>query len=151
LRSAVATSSSRPETAVQRMFDRIALGEPIHLDALGRDELAAVLTVYEWLNGIVPGLPDKTAVQRTLARFDWFAPMRRLIDTGFVDRETELEQVDRYIGLPIEKPATDRETKPPIADKPTTGLDVTAYSPGASPPLFVFGPGGVGKSTVLAQ
>ena len=105
------------------MFERVVDREPIALSELSRDEVAALITVLDWVEDILDGLPEKTAVRSALAKADLLAPMRRLAGRGFVGRQRELGQLDDYVFAGSPPPA----------------------------PLFVFGPGGVGKSTLLAR
>jgi len=123
MRRALDANPSRPDTFVQRMFERVVDGEPIALSDLSRDEIAALITVLEWVEDILDGLPEKTAVRSALAKADLLAPMRRLAGRGFVGRQRELGQLNDYVFAGSPPPA----------------------------PLFVFGPGGVGKSTLLAR
>jgi hypothetical protein len=122
MRSALEANPVRPDTPVQRMFERVVDGGPIELARLSRDELAALSTVVDWTVGILDSLPEKAAIRSALARVDLLAPMHRLAGQGFVNRHHELEQLERYV----------------FGEKPQA-------------PLFMFGPGGVGKSTLLAR
>ena len=122
MRSALKANSTRLRTPVQRMFERVVAIARVDLRSLSRDELAALFTVLEWTDGILDRLPDRAEIQRTLTRVDLLAPMRRLADQTFVNRVGELAQLKAYVLGP-----------PPPA------------------PLFVFGPGGVGKSTLMSR
>jgi GTPase SAR1 family protein len=122
IKEALEANPSRPDTPVQRMFERVVDGATTELARLTRDELAALITVIDWTAGILNNLAEKGAVGSALARADLLAPMRRLAERGFVNRQSELEQLQQYV----------------FGDKQQA-------------PLFVFGPGGVGKSTLLAR
>lgn len=122
MQQALDANPSRPNTPVQRMFERVLVGVPIALSQLSRDEVAGLITVLDWVEDILDGLPERMAVRSALARADLLAPMQRLAGRGFVGRQRELQQLDDYVFADLE----------PLA------------------PLFVFGPGGVGKSTLLA-
>ncbi len=104
------------------MFDRVLAPAQIDLAKLGRDDLASLFTVLEWTAGILDGLPSRSDIERTLTRVDLLAPMQRLAGTTFVNRVSELSQLTAFV-----------------------------YGPPQSAPLFVYGPGGVGKSTLISQ
>lgn len=123
MRDALDANPDRPDTPVQRMFERVVDGEDVPLADLPRDELAALITVVGWLERIVEPLPDEAAVQSALVKSDLLAPMQRLAGRGFVDRQNPLAQIDAY--------AFD-DAHPSV-------------------PLFIFGPGGIGKSALLAK
>ena len=118
---ALQATARRPKTPAQRMFEEVISGEALDLAALSRDELAALITVLDWTDGILDDLPDRQSVLWQLARADLLAPMYRLLRDGFVNRERELKRLAQY-----------------------ARSDVLT-------PLFVFGSGGVGKSTLLAR
>lgn len=122
MNTALAANPLRDDSALQHAFERVLRPEPLALETLSRDELASLHTVHEWLVDILDELPDPAAIGKLLRRNDLLAPMRRLTAGGFVGREQELAQLDRFVTGP-----------PPDA------------------PLFVHGPGGVGKSTLLAR
>ncbi|MBV5275724.1 MAG: ATP-binding protein [Lamprocystis purpurea] len=122
MKAALAANRRDDDSALQRAFERVLQPEPIALETLSRDELASLHTVHGWLVDILDGLPDPAAIDKMLNRKDLLAPMHRLTATGVVGREQELARLDRFVAGP-----------PPVA------------------PLFVHGPGGVGKSTLLAR
>lgn len=109
-------------SAAQRMFERTVRRQPLELPLLPREDLAALFTVSDWLEGILEGLPAPADVRRALARADLTAPMRRLAGSVFVNRDREMRQLEEF-----------------------------AFTPKTPAPLFLFGPGGVGKSTLLAR
>jgi hypothetical protein len=123
MRQALDANPSRIFTPIQRMFERLVDREPLDLSALPREEIAALITTLDWVQDILNDLPDKSDVRLALAKADLLEPMRRLTGSGFVGRQRELEQLDDYVFA---------ESPPPA-------------------PLFVFGPGGVGKSTLFAR
>jgi hypothetical protein len=112
----------RPDTALQAMFERVIGGQPIALEQLPREGLAALFTVREWVHDLVPGVPDADSLRRALTKYDLTAPLQRLVSDGFIDRDQELHQLTQYV------------SGPPM-----------------DTPLFIFGPGGVGKSTLMAR
>lgn len=122
MKAALNVNQRRPEGALQRAFERVLEPGPITLDDLLRDDLAALLTVHGWVDGVLDGVPDPAAILKALRRTDLLAPMHRLTSSGFVGRDDEMQKLAAFVFGPQ-----------PIA------------------PLFVFGPGGVGKSTLMAR
>lgn len=122
MKSALDANPMRDDNPLQRTFERVLERNPIALDELSRDDLASLLTVHSWLEGIIDGLPEPASIRKALRRNDLLSPMRRLTARGFVGREQELARLNRF---------------------------VMGLAPDA--PLFVHGPGGVGKSTLLAH
>jgi hypothetical protein len=122
MNEALAANSRRPDTPLQRMWEQILGTSPIILDSLSREELAALVTATDWVEGILDLLPDKAAILDAIRRLDLLAPMRRLAGEGFVGRQIELAQLGSYL-----------------------------LSPKSRAPLYVFGSGGIGKSTLMAR
>ena len=122
MKKAVEANPARPVTVFQKVFEQLLEEQAIELDQLSRDELAGLLEVLEWVEDILDGLPQRTAVSAALARTDLLSPMERLAGHGFVGREAELARLSAYV-----------------------------FESTSDAPLFVFGTGGVGKSTLLAR
>lgn len=122
MRKALAANPTRRPTPVQRLFEAVLAGDALDVARLTRGDLAALLTVLDWLEGIVAPLPGRQAVRDALDRADALAPMERLVAGGFVNREAQLAQLHDYV-----------------------------MRSGSAVPLVVFGPGGMGKSTLLAR
>jgi hypothetical protein len=114
----------RPDLPVQCMFEQVLEGRPVEPAALSRTDLAALITLHDWLDGVLDVLPPKPEILRAIARDDVTAPMRRLVAEGFLGRDEELQWLRRHL---------------------------LGHGPSAPPPMFVHGPGGIGKSTLLAR
>ncbi|MEQ1784167.1 MAG: AAA family ATPase, partial [Hyphomonadaceae bacterium] len=85
------------------------------------DTLRALLTAIGWLDGVVTPLPDPGQLRESLERATLLAPFQHLTRGFFAGREKEL-------------------------------ADLTAYcEAGPGLPLFIHGPGGMGKSALLAR
>src|SRR3989442_9094160 len=122
MRRALNANPDRPQTPVQRMFEQLVDGTSSALPE-SRDDLAGLVTAVEWVEDILDGLPEATAVRSALAKADLLDPMRRLASAGVFGRKHELKRLGEYV----------------------------LGAPGPQSPLFVFGPGGMGKSTLLAR
>jgi tetratricopeptide (TPR) repeat protein len=139
---ALAANPNRRRNVVQRMLEALIAGQRLDPARLSRDELVALTTVISWLEGIIDGLPDLGALQRRLVHEDLLEPLHRLAGATFVDRESSLDQLRDYVGV-----------------IPSTGVvgrlrryAVQAwYSLAERPPLFVHGPGGIGKSALISR
>ena len=126
-----------PDSALQRMLDTAIQGRPVDTDALDEDELVAALHVGRWCAaagslGAVPDLVpagfDRERVAGRLALIETIRPIREITADGCVGREAERDRLRRHV-----------ETSGP----PLSLIDY--------PALLVYGIGGVGKSTLVAQ
>ncbi|MGW5847290.1 AAA family ATPase [Streptomyces sp. NPDC055254] len=115
-------------------------GTPPDLALLGADELPHVLQAVLWLAEIpgATGIPPAAEVQRLLERTRLLHPLERLVHGAFQGRTGELAELRAYIGLP---PEGHGAASPVAVDGPGP----------SAPPVLVHGPGGVGKSTLLAK
>jgi tetratricopeptide (TPR) repeat protein len=126
----------------ERMFDTVLHDAPIDLARLSRDELASLVLVCEWVRGILAGLPDDAAMRARLAFEKTLSPLRQLVGTHFVGRHAELAYLEDYVGiLPVDS----------VTRKGQRALRSALRTLKSRPPLMVYGPGGVGKSSLLAQ
>ncbi|MGX8904350.1 AAA family ATPase [Streptomyces netropsis] len=120
-------------------------GEPPPLGEQDAQELADTLQAVLWLSEIpgITGLPDIGQVQHALERARILQPLERLVRDSFQGRARELDELRAYVGVPTE--ATRARTE-------QDGRSIT-YITGRvrEPPLVIHGPGGIGKSTLLAK
>ncbi|GGU73675.1 hypothetical protein GCM10010211_44580 [Streptomyces albospinus] len=109
------------------------------------EELADTLQAVLWLSQVpdVRGLPDPGELQSALERARLLDPLERLVRAPFQGRGRELDQLRSYVGLPAGYAAARRE--------PAGRLLSTGAHSAPAPPLVIHGPGGMGKSTLLAK
>jgi hypothetical protein len=123
MRAALGANPDASATMLQLMFEMLIRGDPIEPSRLDRDEIAALVTAAEWLDGILDELPSPQKLRRELARADLLAPLRRLVQDGVFGRTVERGRIKQHFELALD----------------------------FCPPLFVHGPGGSGKSTLVAR
>lgn len=125
------------ESALQRMLDTALAGQPVDPDALTQDELVAALHVARWCTaaGSLGGRPDllpagfdREQLDGRLALLETTRPIREITRDGCVGRQAERDRLRRHVE----------------AGAPYTNLI-------QHPALLVYGVGGVGKSTLVAQ
>jgi cellulose synthase operon protein C len=126
---------------VQRMLSAYATRSAPPLDAQPYEDLLATAQVTAWLRGIVPETPDPQEVRDQLAIAETLAPLRRLVGSSFRGRTDVLERLHDYADI-----------LPPDSRVRAIRRHLRRFaSLGENPPLVLHGPGGVGKSTVLAK
>ncbi len=114
---------------VQQMFAAYLTGQATALQEQNTAQLTATLQAVEWLQGIVPDLPQHAEVVDRL-EFAQFLEQFRQVTEHFQGREAELAQLAEFtFAAPGSR---------------------SAYSERGRP-LVVTGPGGVGKSTLVAK
>lgn len=111
-----------PDHPTQRAFRALLEGDATALASQDPVELAALAEALAWVDGILPGLPDPAGINDRLSRARLLAPLRRLVGEHFAGREDILAQIADHLHLAPEGTV-----------------------------LMLQGPGGVGKSTVLAK
>ena len=121
---ALERTANRPEDRMQKLFEAILhrTAPSIHEQSL--QELRCTLQIIDWLKGteLVAELPSNADVLATIAWEELMEPFRDLVKDGFFGRTEELG----YLQDIVDSPAQDS-------------------------PLLIHGPGGVGKSTLLAE
>ncbi|MDT0353915.1 AAA family ATPase [Pseudonocardia charpentierae] len=130
------TETEPLHSALQRMLDEAVYGRAVNPDILDEDELIAVLHVGRWcaVAGSLGGVPDLAPpgfdherAEGRLALIETLRPVQESTADGCVGREAERERLRKHIDDPGGSALADR------------------------PALLVYGIGGVGKSTLVAQ
>ena len=120
--------ADRPQNRTQRAFETLISrpdAVPGVLAGHDTDAISGLLEAMAWVARaphLQQGLPDRDSVQRALSDARRMAPLRRLMGDHFSGRHDVLDRMQAYLDAP-------------------EGQDV----------LFIHGPGGIGKSTVLAK
>lgn len=141
LHEALEANPSRPEDALQRMLEAYILESAPPLGEQTHEQLRATLQISEWLSGRVEGLPAPDEVNRRMEAEGLFATFRFLVGDHFRGREAELARLSDYVGIQEASSAFESLRR---GVRRIRGLR-------EKPPLFIYGPGGTGKSTLLAK
>lgn len=143
LKKALLETQGRPShDPLQQALDRIIQGDPIDSLASTQPGLYALHTASTWLDGLIDGLPEPTVIAHWLRREELLQPHRLLTDGVFVGREDELDDLRSY----VQELRASRRWKQVLGSAWNVARRVLDQ-----PPLVIFGPGGVGKSTLVAQ
>jgi WD40 repeat protein len=150
MRAALAANPDRLRTPGQQLLETAIEGRVPPLDTLDREQLTVLQSVLPWLQGLVEGLPTIDVLALKVARAELLHPFEQLTGSWFVARQAELARLADHVGiLPISGSAGALEG---VAQFGRRLAALAARSLGRSArPLFVYGPGGIGKSTLLAR
>jgi hypothetical protein len=128
--------------SLQLQLERYLLNVEIPLDEQPPEQLDETLQIVTWLEGALPNLPPIEQVQGRLARRSFVAPFESLAgDAVFRGRRKELDQLRSFIGV-LAPDALLTRVKSWASDW---------VRPNAMPALSISGPGGVGKSALVAR
>ncbi len=119
------------EDITNKVLYQLASNTLPEITELTKEEITSCLIVYDWLDGIIK-LPPKDELAAQKDRLEIRSILEHLSGDAFVGREDELEQLQNYIKLKnyqYEKKVDTEDEKP----------------------LLLYGPGGMGKSTLLAK
>jgi hypothetical protein len=145
LMEALRTNPKMDSSATQRIFERclnLSVERPYFLQTL--ENAAAALEVSYWLQPIEQlrgRLPTSDSLRQFIAREQLLEPFRTLVGGHFAGRTAELNALSDYVGVLESSSLT----------KGAVRRFEEVFSLVKSPPLFLLGPGGVGKSTLIAQ
>lgn len=127
---------------LQRQLERYLFNSALSIEEQLPEELDETLQIVTWLEGVLDNLPAARDVQARLTFRRFFEPFESLAgDAIFRGRRAELDQLRSYIGV-LEPVALLRR----LAER---ALRWT--KPNATPALSISGPGGVGKSALVAR
>src|SRR4051794_1616525 len=139
---ALAANPDERQGPVQAQLEAYLLDSARSLESQTLDELDATLQVAVWLRDTVTGMPDPIAIQARAAYRRLLQPFEVLADDGvFEGRRRELDRLRAYVGV---VPPADLLRR--IQSKAVRWL-----SGPPSPVLNIHGPGGVGKSALVAR
>jgi len=137
IKAALECNPHRVKDSVQRTFEDYLFHRATPMQEQDVQQLLVTLQVSEWLNGLVPEVPDPNLVRGLIETENLLAPFRFLVGDTFRGRQAELKRLSEYVGV-IETGTVVKRS-----------LD---YFFGRSVKLLVInGPGGIGKSTLLSK
>lgn len=136
-------ANERPDDPIQTALDACLLGKAAPLEAQTLEQLAATYLATTWLRAAgFEALPAPEAIARRTDRLRLLQPFEHLAsDDQFRGRVSELQQLRTYAGV-----------LPPgsLIESARRTLE-TIFDWSKKPPLLISGPGGVGKSALVAR
>jgi len=145
IQSALDSNPKRSRSISQTVFESYLLNHTASITENDfPDGARALLEVTDWLDGIpefTQVLPSMASVKHRLARWQFLQPFRELVGSYFAGRAEELSRLADYVGVFESAHLSE-----------SIGRTVEyIFSIQERPPLFVNGPGGCGKSTLIAK
>ncbi len=139
---ALAAVPADPQDLGRAMAQAYLTGTAPPVEEQTVDQLHGSLLVIEWLAplGLSLSLPDAGSVRGRVALATLMEPLRALVGDHFVGRQAELDRLNKYVGVPPGGSVRRRAWR--IAN-------VLRFS--EKPPMVIHGPGGMGKSTLVAR
>jgi len=125
-------------TVLQEVFDQFLARSYSAADSEDVQQLEAALQAATWLESYTAGAVSIEAIKRRLAIRRLLHPMERLTQ-GFMGRTAELDKLRRFVGV------LDPHSRIEAVARFLTSFHATRN------PLMLYGIGGIGKSTLLAE
>ncbi|MGH8825221.1 MAG: Rab family GTPase [Jiangellaceae bacterium] len=147
LRMLEANVHAGPELSTERAALTYLRGQPPDVESADVDTLCHVREAVGWLS-LVPrmtALPAEDDLARLLESRRLLEPLKSLLRHQFEGRTRELERLRAHVGLLAATTWRGRVTGYRRTLSGRAGRDRTPL------PLVVFGPGGIGKSTLVAR
>ena len=126
-------------TTLQQVFDEYLQGNYSAGEADDLQRLEAALQITTWLEPFAIGAPNTAGIERRLSIRRLLYPMERLT-SGFMGRTSELATLRSFVGV-----------LDPQSRAEAVGRFLSSLANLKSSPLMLYGIGGVGKSTLLAE
>jgi cellulose synthase operon protein C len=144
IQRALKANPERPSDPTQRAIEKLAQSPPkLGLKGLALQELLGLERAVEWFEGVPDAsLPNRTNILAQIEREKLLEPMRRLAGAEFVGRQKEFARLRRYV---------DHLPSAGIWEGVARVSDRLLHIFVDRPPLMIYGPGGVGKSTLVAH
>lgn len=145
IQRAIDANPVRPTDQVQSIFEAYVKGTAPPLETQDLEQLAATFEVAQWLDGLPVALgsplPDVDAIRSHSDYLTFLQPFEDLAGKNFAGREKELTMLRNYVGV---LPPGSLLTGVVRAARRVLNLL-------EKPPLVIHGPGGVGKSALIAR
>lgn len=148
VKEALDANPDRDRGALQRMLEGYLLGVAPRLERQSLADLQATQTVIEWLEGLSDTrrgpalvLPSSSSVRDRVEYETLLGPFRALVGDHFAGRAKELAQLADYVGVLEASGVLESALR----------MVRRATSLREEPPLSIHGPGGIGKSTLVAK
>jgi hypothetical protein len=142
VREVLENIKDHPEDDLQRALVQWLIGTPTPLEEQSLEALGASFQVCEWLRQAgFEELPDKESIQRQIDWLTLLQPFEHLAGEFFRGRVAELQTLRDYVGV----------LPPGSAFGATRRFVEEIFNFKDKPPLIIYGPGGVGKSTLVAK
>jgi tetratricopeptide (TPR) repeat protein len=144
IQQALNANPDRPDNPTQRALEELARSsrKPT-LKGRTLEELLGFERAVDWLDGALDNqLPTRSEILARIERQKFLEPMQRLAGSEFVGRKSELAQLRRYL---------DHLPSAGFLERVQRASDRILYTFVNRPPLVIHGPGGVGKSTLVAH
>jgi hypothetical protein len=139
MREALAANPHRVNDPLQRALEACITGSEVPTENL--DAARASVQAVLWLSGILDDLPDPAGLRRQVDFLALVEPLQRLVGGHIRGRRAELAQLADYVGVP------DPQRHAASAARSMLRM----WSPSERRPLMISGPGGVGKSALVAR
>lgn len=137
-----ANPTGRPETVLQKVLELYINEAPVPIfDLLPQEQLAAHLQAVRWLESTSLNLPSTSAIQDAIDQREVPAVFSKMAGKNFVGREEELAVLRDYVEV---LPASTNLRGIQRQVRRWLGLQ-------RKPPLVIYGPGGVGKTTLISR
>jgi hypothetical protein len=141
IQDALAANPAERTGSIQQRLEQYILGSPPDLASQSLADLSETQQVVIWLRDIVPGVPSEEEVEQRASYLRLIAPFESIAGDGvFRGRKKELDELRSYIGV----------VAPESFLKRLQGLFKWA-EPERQPAVDISGPGGVGKSALVAR
>lgn len=135
--------SPRPDNPTQRAIDALVEGRTLTFETMSLADLLGMERAIDFLGSAVQMAADlRPQLLSRIERLRLLEPLQRLVSHGFAGRIKEMMQLRAHV---------DQLASKSLFEAVVRGLDRTLDIFRDRPPLVVWGPGGVGKSTLLAK
>jgi hypothetical protein len=142
IEAALAANPDERVGSIQEQLERYLTGKAEPLDTQSLDQLDATAQIAAWIHGAVDGVPSEAEVQARGAYRRLLEPFEAIAgDDRFRGRVSELDELRSYIGV----------VPPASLIRRVHSAAFKWMEPERQPAMSISGPGGVGKSALVAR
>ena len=142
IRNALDANPAERRSDLQKHFETYLLGKPKPLDAQDLNELRQTLQVSLWASGLLPSVPKAEDVRPRIELKQLLVHFEQLAgDDRFRGRKAEIDELRSFVGV----------VDPQSVVKRLGSKVYNWVRPAERAAMSLYGPGGVGKSALVAR
>jgi len=147
LREALSVNPGRTKSIYQAVFEQYIVGGAPPLNLQSIEQLQASLQAVRLLAGVLPNLPEERDIAALVRKQTFLQQFRLLADAHFFGRTDELRKLEEFVDA---RPVSGlRHMRRSVYEFVSRNLGMDSFV--KAPPLLIKGPGGIGKSSLLAK
>lgn len=141
MQRALAANPQQLKDSTQEMLEAYIRGNAPQLEQQDLAHITGTFQVGEWLGDVLDGIPSRDRIRQRFEMLTLLQPFEQIAGEHFRGRQKELQILRDYVGV----------LPPGSFSERVNRIAAAIFNWHEKPPLIIFGPGGRGKSALIAR